>query len=107
MRSAARFPAPLASLSRWLMLLCLPMSLLGCAGQPVTVRPPIDPPPANLAAECWAGPAWPDGATTVGQLLEVALAREAAAAECRAKHRALVQAWPRSGEGQGDQSGRP
>lgn len=55
---------------------------------------PIDPPPASLAAPCWPGPPWPVGDATLGELLDIAIAREAAAAECRAKHARVVGAWP-------------
>ena len=94
MRSSTRFPARLGSRSAWPMCLCLLTLLQACAAPPATIRPAIDPPPANLAAECWAGPQWPAGDSTVGQVLEIVAQREAAAAECRARHRALVKAWP-------------
>jgi hypothetical protein len=55
----------------------------------------IEPPPAALAALCDAGPAYPAGDVPLGALLEVVAVRESAAAECRARHAALVKAWPR------------
>jgi len=80
----------------WLTCLSLLLCLTACAG-PVPTSPPIDPPPASLAAPCWPGPAWPEGeGVTLGVFVEVALQREAAAAECRAKQSALVRAWPGS-----------
>lgn len=79
----------------WRMCLCLSLSLIGC-GSPVQILPVNDPPPANLAQTCWAGPAWPEGRDVpFGEFYEIAVQREAAATECRAKHRALVTAWPK------------
>lgn len=78
----------------WLMCLCLLLLLTACAA-PAPVALQIDPPPASLAAPCWAGPDWPAGDSTIGEVLVVALERESAAAECRARHERLVKAWPR------------
>lgn len=98
-RSSARLRHPLPLLRRCAWAICpfLLLSLTGC-GTPAPIRAPIDPPPAGLAALCWAGPAWPAGEATLGQLVEVMLQREAAAADCRARHAALVRAWPGQGE---------
>jgi len=38
---------------------------------------------------------WPTEAT-IGEMVEIALQREAAAADCRAKQAALVKAWPKA-----------
>lgn len=45
-------------------------------------------------AEAEAGPDYPDGDTTVGDLLPLIAARESAAAVCRARHRGLSE-WAR------------
>lgn len=91
--SSARPPASRRLSSA--LCLCLALWLSACAA-PAPIRAPADPPPANLAADCDAGPAWPTGDTVpLGQLLDVAAQREAAGAECRARHRRLVEAWPR------------
>jgi len=55
----------------------------------------IDPPPPGLASPCPTGPDYPPGDVPLGALLDTVAQREAAAAECRAKHAALVAAWPR------------
>lgn len=94
MNYSARFPAPPAAPCRWLIFLCLPLCLISC-GTPAPIRVPSSPPPAELAAPCWAGPAWLQGeGVTIGAMVETMLQREAAAAECRARHGALVRAWP-------------
>lgn len=72
---------------------CLLLLSVGCA-TPAPTRP-IDPPPPALAAACVAGPAYPAGDMLLGELVEVVAAREAAAADCRARHAALLSAWPR------------
>lgn len=79
---------------RLLMCLCLLLPLIGCAPLP-PARVPIDPPPANLASECQAGPDYPEGDVPLGALLDTVAQREAAAAECRARHAGLVKAWPK------------
>lgn len=56
---------------------------------PVLHRP--DPPPANLAAECVAGPDYPAGDMRLADVLDTVQAREKAAAECRMKHRGLAE----------------
>lgn len=94
-RSAARQRVLPARPLRWLLCLCLPMLLQACGTPAPIARQQIDPPPAGLAAACWAGPAYPAGAVPLGELLEVIEARERAAADCRARHRGLVEAWPR------------
>lgn len=78
----------------WPLCLCLLASLSACSTSAPT-RGQSSPPPAELATPCWPGPAWPEEeGATLGELLEVVYQREAAAAECRARHRALVRAWP-------------
>jgi hypothetical protein len=68
----------------------------GCATQqPVVTVGHIDPPPWNLALPCSEGPVYPAGDVPLGQLLDLIATRESAAAECRAKHAALVKAWPK------------
>lgn len=68
--------------------------MTACGAQ-APIRVPIDPPPASLAVPCWPGPAWPEEAgATIGMMVAVMLQRESAAAECRARHQALVRAWP-------------
>lgn len=68
--------------------------LTGCAAPAPTTKP-IDPPPAALAAPCQAGPDYPAGALPLGELVDIVAAREAVAADCRARHGALVASWPR------------
>ena len=70
------------------------LSLTGCAAPRPTTKP-IDPPPAALAAPCQAGPAYPAGSLPLGELVDIVAAREAAAADCRARHGALVSSWPK------------
>lgn len=94
-RSAARQRALPAHPRRWLLCWFLPALLTSCAQPGPIVRSQIDPPPAGLAAECWAGPPYPAGAVPLGELLEVIAGRERAAADCRGRHRGLVEAWPR------------
>jgi hypothetical protein len=49
-----------------------------------------------MAAPCAAGPEFPKAASApLKDVLEIAEAREAAAADCRARHAALVSAWPK------------
>jgi hypothetical protein len=70
--------------------------LTGCGTPARTTPAAIDPPPAGLAAPCEAGPDYPRGASApLAQVLDVVAAREAAAADCRARHGALVASWPR------------
>lgn len=95
-RSSARFRPLLAS--RWLTCCCLLTLLTGCGTRVEILRP--DPPPADLVEPCTAGPDYPPGAARLGDVLEVVAAREAAAADCRARHRAL------SGWAQGVAAGR-
>ena len=72
--------------------LCLPALFAGCAA-PVQTSALPDALPANLTAPCLAGPPWPEGdQATIGELIEIALERETAAAECRARHARLVRA---------------
>ena len=89
-RCSARSRAPLAS--RWLTCSSLLMFLMGCGTQVEILRP--DPPPAELVQACVAGPDYPPGPARLGDVLEVVAAREAAAADCRARHRAL-SGWAR------------
>lgn len=92
-RSSARSRASLLPLRPiWLTCSCLLM-LSGCSSTPVVVRP--DPPPPELAEPCSAGPDYPDGDVPLIEVLEVVRLREMAAADCRARHGALVGAWPR------------
>jgi hypothetical protein len=86
--SSNRFPGRLRL--SW----CLLPLLTSCAAPaPTATRP--DPPPPSLAAECWAGPEYPAGDVPLLELLQVVAEREVAAAECRARHKGLVDAWPR------------
>ncbi len=78
----------------WVTWPCLLLLSAGCATPAPTTRP-IDPPPPALTAACVAGPAYPAGDMLLGELVEVVAAREAAAADCRARHAALISAWPR------------
>lgn len=71
----------------------LALLLTGCAQQALTPR--IDPPPPDLAVRCEAGPDYPAGGARLADVLDIVGKREAAAADCRARHRALVAAWPR------------
>ncbi|MGL4648134.1 MAG: Rz1-like lysis system protein LysC [Caldilineaceae bacterium] len=80
-------------LPRLLMCLFLPPLLTACASRPVA-GPATEPPPA-LVAPCWPGPQYPPGDVPLAELLEVVARREAAAADCRARHAALARAWPR------------
>jgi hypothetical protein len=54
----------------------------------------IAPPPADLAADCAAGPDYPASDVRLDELLDIQAQREAAAADCRRRHAALVKAWP-------------
>jgi hypothetical protein len=83
-------------LCRWAALLCLPFWLIGC-GTPAPIARQIPPPPADLAEACGAGPDYPQGEVLLADLLEVIRQREGAAADCRARHAALVKAWPAAG----------
>jgi len=77
------------------MCLFLLFGLIGC-GVPARITRPHDPPPAALAMPCSAGPDYPQGASApLADVLKVVEAREGAAADCRARHAALVSAWPR------------
>ena len=78
---------------RSLILLCLLPLLHACALQ-APIRQ-IDPPPADLAIRCEAGPDYPTTGARLADVLDIVGKREAAAADCRARHRALVAAWPR------------
>lgn len=77
------------------MLSSLALLSTGCATRQVLVRALVDPLPANLAAPCEAGPPIPEGNTRLAAALTVWQAREAAAAECRDRHRRTVEAWPK------------
>jgi hypothetical protein len=50
--------------------------------------------PPNLASPCDEGPEIEAVDLTLAKALEIWRQREAAAADCRARHRALVAAWP-------------
>lgn len=91
----ARLPGRPPARWSWATCLCLALSSTGCATRaPTSSR--LDPPPAALAAPCEAGPDYPRGASApLRQVLDVVAAREAAAADCRARHAGLVAAWPR------------
>ena len=78
---------------RLLMSLSLLLLSTGCAVQ-APIRQ-IDPPPADLAVRCEAGPDYPAAGARLADVLDIVGRREAAAADCRARHRALVAAWPR------------
>ena len=78
---------------RSLMSLSLLLLSTGCAVQ-APMRT-IDPPPADLAIRCEAGPDYPAGGARLADVLDIVGKREAAAADCRARHRALVAAWPK------------
>lgn len=77
------------------MFQCLALCLTGCATRaPTSSR--VEPPPAALATLCSAGPEYPQAASApLRQVLDVIAARETAAADCRARHAALVSAWPK------------
>lgn len=76
-----------------LILSSLALLSTGCAVQ-APMRS-IDPPPADLAIACQAGPDYPAGGARLADVLDIVGKREAAAADCRARHRALVAAWPK------------
>ncbi len=80
-------------LYRLLTLSSLLLLSTGCAVQ-APMRS-IDPPPADLAIRCEAGPDYPAAGARLADVLDIVGKREAAAADCRARHRALVAAWPR------------
>ena len=80
-------------MSRSLILSFLALLSTGCAVQ-APMRT-IDPPPADLAIRCEAGPDYPAGGARLADVLDIVGKREAAAADCRARHRALVAAWPK------------
>ncbi len=80
-------------MSRLLILSSLALLSTGCAVQ-APMRT-IEPPPADLAIRCEAGPDYPAGGARLADVLDIVGKREAAAADCRARHRALVAAWPR------------
>jgi hypothetical protein len=80
--------------ARLLTFLCLPLLCSACATLPAPPTRPEPPPPA-LAAPCDAGPDYPEGDPRLADLLEVVRQREVAAADCRARHKALADAWPR------------
>lgn len=85
-----------AALVKWAMCCCPLLLSIGCATQPPVTRLVVpEPPPASLAADCSAGPAYPAGDVLLADLLDLVAQRERAAADCRARHRALVDAWPR------------
>lgn len=74
----------------WCSLLALST---GCAQQPASSTLPVIP--AALDRPCLPGPALPDGAVSVADLLEILAQREAASRECRARVQGLRAAWPR------------
>lgn len=76
-----------------LISLSLLLPLIGCAVQAPMTR--IEPPPPDLAVRCEAGPDYPAAGARLADVLDIVGKREAAAADCRARHRALVSAWPR------------
>jgi hypothetical protein len=76
----------------WLTCWCL-LILSGCSSTPVLVRP--EPLPPELVEPCSAGPDYPAGDVPVLDVLETVRLREMAAADCRARHDALVRALPR------------
>lgn len=80
-------------MSRLLILSSLALLSTGCAVQ-APMRT-IEPPPADLAIRCEAGPDYPAGGARLADVLDIVGKREAAAADCRARHRALVAAWPK------------
>jgi hypothetical protein len=80
-------------MSRSLILSFLALLSTGCAVQ-APIRQ-IDPPPADLAIRCEAGPDYPTTGARLADVLDIVGKREAAAADCRARHRALVAAWPK------------
>ena len=72
------------------LLASLTLALSACSGKPLT--PPISL-PANLATDCEAIPALPAPFLDPERLIwEQALV--ALYADCKAKHRATVAAWP-------------
>lgn len=77
-----------------LTCLCLLPLWTGCGALQAPPWTP-DPPPPALAAPCDPGPAYPPGDPRLADLLDVVAQREAAAADCRDRHKGLVQAWPR------------
>lgn len=94
-RSSAPSRARLRHLRRhpiWALWLFL-LTLCGCSTTPAPAQ--IDPPPPELAEPCSPGPDWPQGDMLLADLLDLVRQREAAAADCRARHRGLVGAWPR------------
>ncbi len=77
------------------LLTCLfLLSLLTACATPQAPPWSPEPPPPALAAPCAPGPDYPPGNPRLAHLLDVVAQREAAAADCRARHRALVLAWP-------------
>ena len=80
-------------MSRLLILSSLALLSTGCAV--LAPMRTIDPPPADLAIRCEAGPDYPAGGARLADVLDIVGKREAAAADCRARHRALVAAWPK------------
>ncbi len=80
----------------WPTWWCLLM-LSGCSTTPAPISV-SQPPPANLAADPWAGPAYPPGDVSLERLLGIVAARELQAAQCRAQVRGLLQAWPSSAD---------
>ena len=86
--SRARLGALWRSLTCWYLLL----SLAACATPQAPPARHREPPPASPTAPCSAGPDYPAADVALGLLLELVGEREAAAAECRARHGALVRA---------------
>lgn len=86
-------PRRSARACRWLMSSSLLLLCAACATPaPQLVRP--DPPPANLTQTCETGPEIPEGDTPLGELLDVWVGRESAAAVCRDRHGRLSE-WVR------------
>jgi hypothetical protein len=93
-KPCARLWRALQALRRpWVMSGC-PLLLLAACAAPAPQSAQIQPPPADLAALCDPGPAYPAGDVALDELLDVVAQRETAAAICRARHAGLVKAWP-------------
>jgi hypothetical protein len=92
-KSTPRSSSACAVINARLLLLCSALTLTACASwaPPSTTAPP--PPPPDLAQMCppLARPA--DG--TAAALLTWGVETARAYNQCAARHRALVEAWPR------------
>ena len=90
--SARKRSARYTAIGRYLMIaLCL-MALPSCSTRPSGPRIPA--PPANLAADCPLLPNLPVPLIDPARLLWEAQV-VAVYADCKARHRATVQAWPK------------